>query len=247
MRYKKVLLIAFSPVLLCVFLHSLFNINKLSAQTANITDREKSEIKALCVLGEKVREFPFYVYSDAESGKNNFFPTGYMGDSSSFKFDPYCREVVYKGKSCIKVTYNLDANQTYGWIGLYWQYPPNNWANIPKAYDLTGAVKLTFWARGEHGGEVISKFQVGGITGQYRDSGVASIGPVILSKKWKRYTIGLKNIDNPIIVGYEDKQCWPFMQPLVRVVGGFCWATNLKVNDKKGIVFYLDEIRFENK
>ena len=246
MRYKKVLIIAFSPVFLYVSLQLPFNLKKLSAQTIENTDREKSETSALCVLGKKVPGFPFYVYNDAESGGNNFFPTGYMGDSSSFKVDTYCRELVYKGKSCVKVTYNVDANQTHGWIGLYWQYPPNNWANIPKAYDLTGATKLTFWARGEHGGEVISKFQVGGITGEYRDSGVVSIGPVILSKKWKKYTIELKNMDNPLIVGYEDKQCWPFMHPLTRVIGGFCWATSLKANNNKGITFYLDEIRFEN-
>lgn len=246
MRYKKVLLLILCPVILYIFLQLLFKMNKLSAQTMTNTERERSVIKALCVLGDRIEGFPFYVYSDAESGENKFFPTGYMGDSSSFKFDPYCREAVYKGKSCIKVTYNLDPGQTYGWVGLYWQYPPNNWANIPKAYDLSGARKLTFWARGQRGGEVISKFQVGGITGKYRDSGVASIGPVTLSKRWKKYTIGLKNMDNPIIVSYEDKQCWPFMHPLVRIIGGFCWATNLKVNDNEGIIFYLDEIKFED-
>lgn len=247
MRYNKSLIVIFSSLFLYIFLHSLFNINKLSAQTINNTDREKNETKAMCVLGERVKGFPFYVYNDVESSENHFFPTGYMGDFSSFKFDSYCREFPYKGTSCIKITYRADLTQTYGWAGLYWQYPPNNWGSIPKAYDLTGATKLTFWARGEYGKEVINKFQIGGITGKYRDSGVASIGPVILSKEWKKYTIDLTKMDNSIIVSEEDRQCWPFMKSLSRINGGFCWATSTAVNDNRNITFYLDEIRFENE
>ena len=51
-------------------------------------------------------------------------------------------------------------------------------------------------------------------------------------------------MDNSIIVSNEDKECWPFMEPLSRIIGGFCWATSLTDSDNE-ITFYLDEIRFE--
>jgi hypothetical protein len=223
-----------------------FSLPVLHAQETEKTEKEISQAQALCVLGDKVKGYPFYVYGDAESGENNFFPTGYLGDAGDFRVDVYCRELPHQGNTCIKISYGPDRARKLGWAGLYWQYPPNNWGNIPKAYDLTGATKLTFWARGERGREVINRFQVGGIAGKYRDSGVVSVGPVTLSKEWKKYSIDLRNMSNSIIVGNEDKECWPFMQPLSRIIGGFCWATSLMANDDQDIVFYLDEIRYES-
>jgi len=246
MRANKALILNAGSLLLCVFLYPLFNTDKLSAETMDSMGKEATEMKAICVLGEKVKEFPFYVYSDADSGENNFFPTGNMGDLNGRDVDAYCDESPYSGSRCVKIVYKIKQGKSFGWVGSYWQYPPNNWGNIPKAYDLTGATKLTFWARGKVGREVINKFQVGGITGKYRDSGIASIGPVTLSKEWKKYTINLKNMNDSIIISNEDRECWPFMEPLSRIIGGFCWATSSKVNDNQGITFYLDEIRFEN-
>ena len=246
MRYKNASIITFSLLFLCIFSPIVFNMCKADSQAAQNPDREKAETKAICFLGERVKSFPFYVYKDADSGENNFFPTGDMGDFNNSGINTFCKESPYAGSSCIKIVYNKKPGQTYHWAGLYWQYSPNNWGNIPKAYDLTGATKLTFWARGKSGGEVINRFQVGGITGKYRDSGVASIGPIILSKEWKKYTINLKDMGNSIIINNENKDCWPFMEPLSRIIGGFCWATSLVANNDEGIIFYLDEIRFEN-
>lgn len=244
MRYKKASIITLSLLFLCIFLLAVFNIGKANNKTAQDPAREEIESEPICLLGERVKAFPFYVYKDATSGKNNFFPTGIMGDLSSSDIDNYCKESPYAGSTCIKIAYKKKSGRVYRWAGLYWQYPPNNWGNIPKGYDLTGTTKLTFWARGKYGGEVINKFQVGGIAGKYRDSGIASIGPVTLSKKWKKYVIDLRRMDNSIIISNEDKECWPFMEPLSRIIGGFCWAASLR--DNKGITFYLDEIRFEN-
>jgi hypothetical protein len=70
------------------------------------------------------------------------------------------------------------------------------------------------------------EFKVGGIMGEYSDSDMASIGPVILTKEWKQYTIDLRGKD------------------MSYIIGGFCWATNIDVNPE-GAVFYLDEIRYE--
>ncbi len=220
-----------------------FNIHTSVSEVVNKT--EEDVMREFCVLGEKITEFPFYVYKDGRSGENKFFPTGNMGDYENYQLYMYSKDNPYSSPECIKIVYKAAKNKKSGWAGLYWQYPVNNWGNIGRAYDLTLATKLTFYARGESGGEVINKFQVGGIDGRYRDSGVVSIGPVTLSKDWKQYTIDLKNIDNSIIISEEDKQCWPFMAPLSRIIGGFCWATDLRVNYGKDVIFYLDEIKFE--
>lgn len=242
MKYKKPFLVVLGLFSLLVFLH------KLSSQMVEPLSPEEAEIRRRCVLGEGVRNFPFYVYQDGDSRQNHFFPTGQMGDLRSFQYNNYCKDNPYSGTSCIKISYEAKKKYTVQrWAGLYWQYPPNNWGNIPKAYDLSGVLRLTFWARGERGGEVINKFQVGGISGKYRDSGAISIGPVRLSKDWTQYTIDLSKMDSSIITTKEDRECWPFMEPLSRIVGGFCWATSLAANQDKEIVFYLDEIKFENE
>ena len=48
--------------------------------------------------------------------------------------------------------------------------PENNWGtHTTGGYDLSGATKITFWAKGEKGGEQI-EFFAGGITGDNPDS-----------------------------------------------------------------------------
>ena len=62
--------------------------------------------------------------------------------------------------------------------------------------------------------------------GEYSDSDTAGIGPVKLTKEWKQYTIDLTGKD------------------LSYILGGFCWAASLDMNPE-GMIFYLDEIRYE--
>jgi hypothetical protein len=126
----------------------------------------------------------------------------------------------------VRVDYTNDASQGARWAGVYWQNPPNNWGDVPGGYDLTGAKRLVFWAKGEVGGEYISEFKMGGISGAYADSDIAGIGPVQLSSEWKQYVIDL---------GGKD---------LSSISGGFVWAANLDKNPD-GLSFYLDDIRFE--
>ena len=112
------------------------------------------------------------------------------------------------------------------WAGVYWLNPANNWGRRKGGYNLSGAKKLTFWARGEKGGEQIQEFTIGGIEGDYPDSDKIIIGPVILSHEWKQYTMDLTGRDVSFISG------------------GFAWTTEAAVNPA-GCTFYLDEIRFE--
>ncbi|MDD5006322.1 MAG: hypothetical protein PHS93_07515 [Candidatus Omnitrophica bacterium] len=174
----------------------------------------------------KVEDMPFYVYEDKGAISNHFIPSGWMGDYADMKIDVGSLEDPYAGATCIKIEYNNKVSQGARWAGIYWQNPANNWGGIDAGYNLFKATKLTFWARGEKGGERIEEFKMGGIMGEYPDSDSAGIGPVILTKEWKQYTIDLTGKD------------------LTYIVGGFCWSTNIDVNPN-GIVFYLDDIKYE--
>ena len=130
----------------------------------------------------------FGVYLDRGSRSNHYIPSGWMGDYGDLKLSEGCTDNPYSGKTCIKISYSAEGKQGAGWAGIYWQFPPNNWGEQRGGFDLTGAQKLTFWARGEQGGEQIIEFKMGGITGTYSDSDSTSIGPINLETEWKQYT-----------------------------------------------------------
>jgi hypothetical protein len=175
----------------------------------------------------KIQEsLPFYVYQDKSSMKNHFIPSGWTGDYGDVKVDSGSTDAPQAGDTCFKITYSGKASQGARWAGMYWQNPANNWGDKDAGFDLSKATKLTFWARGAKGGERIEEFKIGGIMGEFADSDAAGIGPVILNKEWTQYTIDLKGKD------------------LSYIIGGFCWSTNVDVNPE-GVVFYLDEIKYE--
>jgi len=169
---------------------------------------------------------PFSIYTDENSPDNHYIPSGWMGDYSDLSYDGAYMNNPHSGGTSIKIVYNSRATQGARWAGIYWQNPANNWGNSPGGFDLTGATRLVFWARGDRGGERIEEFKMGGIAGEYADSDVVGIGPVTLSSEWKKYVIDLEDADLSIIIG------------------GFAWAANLD-NNPRGITFYLDDIRFE--
>jgi len=170
--------------------------------------------------------FFFGLYSDQGSRDDHFAPSGWMGDYGDLKINPGCAENPHNGKYCFKVTYSARATQNAGWAGIYWQQPANNWGDKKGGYNLTGATKLTFWARGDKGGEKMAEFKVGGITGEYPDSDSNTLGPVELTKAWTQYTIELKDKD------------------LSNIIGGFCWSAS-KDDNPNGFIIYLDDIQFE--
>jgi hypothetical protein len=168
----------------------------------------------------------FNVYTDARSPDNHYIPSGYMGDYSDAKIDTACFDNPHSGTTCIKIVYSNAVSQGARWAGMYWQSPANNWGDKKGGFDLTGATKLTFWARGAKGGERIEEFKIGGLTGLYPDSDIAGIGPVLLTADWQKYEIDLKGKD------------------LSYISGGFCWGTNVDVNPD-GATFCLDDIKYE--
>jgi len=169
----------------------------------------------------------FYVYSDDKSTDNHFIPSGWLGDYPDIAMDQSSIETFRSGLTCIKITYSNKASKNARWAGVYWQEPANNWGTIENAgFDLNGAKKLTFWARGENGGERIEEFKMGGIAGAFGDSDTAGIGPIVLTQEWQQYTINLSG------------------KNLKKIVGGFAWSANLD-NNPQGCTFYLDDIKYE--
>ena len=162
---------------------------------------------------------------------SQFVASGWMGDAEQGKkyvqLNEAWKESPHTAPSCIKIVYSPGPN---GWGGVYWQNKPDNWGDQPgENLGQAGYRKITFWARGQNGGEVV-EFKAGGIrtAGKpYKDSFEANLGRTTLEKDWKPYTIDLVNKD------------------LSSVIGGFCWVASQSANPK-GLTFYLDDIVFQN-
>ena len=95
----------------------------------------------------------FKVYTDANSPDNHYVPSGYMGDYADVSMDDKQMDSPNSGSTCIKAVYNARRTQGQGWAGIYWQNPPNNWGSKKGGFDLTEMTKLSFWMKGEKGGE----------------------------------------------------------------------------------------------
>lgn len=165
-------------------------------------------------------ELPFVLYADCE-GVHPYVAAGWMGNLSAIDVNDCWSERPYSGSSCIRCAYYGRGN----WAGVAWQDPPNNWGDSPGGYDITGAAKLRFWARGENGSERV-EFKMGilGPGKKYSDSARATTGRVRLTTQWQKYEISL--------VGKN----------LRHIVSGFVWVVE---GGASPVVFYLDDIAYE--
>lgn len=194
--------------------------------------QEKSAMQApsqaVAAAPAKTPEKPneFLVYTDKFNIKNHYIPSGWMGDYGDIAIDDGWSQNPHSGKTCFKVTYSAKGAQGAGWMGIYWQNPANNWGSMSGGYDLSKYTKLTFWARGEKGGEVLNEVKIGGITGAYPDSDSTAIGPITLTPEWKQYEIDLKGLD------------------LSSISGGFEFTSAARDNPE-GFVIYFDDIKYE--
>ena len=168
----------------------------------------------------------FVVYKDKGAKENHFIPSGWMGDYGDIKLNDQSADNPHSGATCLQFTYSAKKSQGQNWAGVFWQNPANNWGSKKGGFDLTGMTKLTFWARGAKGGEVLQKVMVGGIKGTYPDSSITEVGPIELTDTWKQYTINLSGKD------------------LSYISGGFGWVATSDL-DPEGCTFYMDDITFE--
>lgn len=184
----------------------------------------------------------FSVYVDASAGGNNFNCRGFIGSSDDlvsekqdFAIDPH------SGLTCIRISVKASDRQ---WAGCYYmngilqgndRHPSPNWGDTPNAgVDLTGANKLTFWAKGETGTEQIEFFALGVGRDQHTGTPIKphpdsspkiGTGLITLSADWTMYTLDLSTSD------------------LSYVLGGFGWSASTKAST--ATVFYLDDIYYD--
>jgi len=177
------------------------------------------------IRGNKNKAF-FVVYLDKNYPCNHFIPSGWTGDYEDLRFDDNFTANPHSGSTCIQITYSAKGSLGGGWAGIFWQNPLNNWGQVKGGFNLKGATKLTFWARGDKGGERIEEFGMGGTMGDYPDSDSAKTEPIILSKEWKQYAIDLAG------------------KNLSYISGGFHFFVRKDFNFQ-GCTFYLDDIAYE--
>jgi len=171
-------------------------------------------------------EAPFYIYRDNDAHENHGAPSGWWGDFRDLMIDMKSKESPKEGSTCIKITYSAQGSKHADWAGMIWQHPPNNGGDLDGGIDFTGATKLTFWARGENGGEVIDAFKFGGTLGAYPDSDTTGISEIILKREWTKYEIDLGESD------------------IFYISGLFVWVASRHRNPH-GFVIYLDEIKVD--
>ena len=162
---------------------------------------------------------------------NFFIPSGYMGDgeygTKYIKFEGTYEVSPHSAPTSIKIKYTFGPQS---WAGIYWQNKPDNWGDKPgNNYSKIRFSKVTFWAKGETGKEVL-EFKSGGISNsgkKYQDSYEETTGRLTLTKEWQQYYINLKAAD------------------LSSVIGGFCWVASKDFSSQPSIVFYIDDIYIE--
>ncbi|MDR2426614.1 MAG: hypothetical protein LBD46_05490 [Endomicrobium sp.] len=208
------LLLSFSFICACA--SSNFAKNKIDKSAAlkqdDLTPQERAQLA-------------FYVYSDFKAILNHYYPSGWMGDSRDLSFNQQYARDIYAGKHCIRVQYTPRGSQR--WAGIYWQQPSNNWGDKQGGFDLSKATYVTFWLKGEKGGEVVSEVKIGGLKGAFPDSAEAATKKkIVLTNEWKLYWIDLRKKDTSYIAG------------------GFSFVVT-RSDNPNGCTFYMDEIRYE--
>ena len=167
----------------------------------------------------KKAALPLTVYAEGSSPAT-FIPSGYMGNTGAIKMNPACTVQPHSGKTCLQAQYTAASN----WGGVVWQNPANNWGAKSGGYNLAGAKTLTFWARGDKGGEVVTF--VYGLVDKNKPNGDTSTGKldsVHLTRAWKKYTISL--------AGHN----------MSHIITGFAWTL---ASQGHPVTFYLDDIRY---
>ena len=145
----------------------------------------------LLVKGEARPRLPVAVYEDGFKAMP-WVPSGWMGNVDALALDGDSDDFVHEGSAAIRMRYS----GTYGWVGVAWQHPPNNWGDQDGGFDLSGAAALEVWARGEYGGENVA-FGVGLLEQDrtYPDSAIVKTDAITLTEEWRRYRLALAGED----------------------------------------------------
>ena len=153
-----------------------------NAATANVP---------LLVKGEPRPILPVVVYEESFDAMP-WAPSGWMGNTVALTLDGSASEQVFDGEHSIRVRYD----GTFGWAGIAWQHPADNWGESDRGLNLRGAGALELWARGEYGGEKVT-FGVGLLDASvdFPDSGIVKSATIELGSEWQRYHLDLRQED----------------------------------------------------
>jgi hypothetical protein len=202
----------------------------VSSSTAATTPLEKAYEHLTAVMDRC--HLTFDVYTDVGSGCNHFMVRARFNNSSAI--DDAYTGTVHSGATSISNTFYGTGSTWDGWSfqnGVLLSgsnQPLPNWGTYPNAgYDLSGATALTFWARGDKGGERVEFFTFAINTGAYHNSAPKRTTYVTLTNTWRLYTITLTGLD------------------LHYIIDGFGWTAVGTQNGSQPITFYLDDIRFD--
>lgn len=188
----------------------------------------------------------FDVYTDADAAGNHFTQRVRIGPPGAARGVPPMDEAHHQrprsGLTCIRAVFRPKMARWGGWSLVTGAAGRAGEAGRPRTgdapapgFDLGQTRALTFWARGERGGEVVEFFALGAgrdsASGKAVTSHPGSAAPVSitvsLTRRWRQYTIGLRARD------------------LTRVVRGFGWVANWRRNRNRDITFFLDEISYQ--
>jgi hypothetical protein len=206
-------------------------------------DAAREAIQFLAALMDRYHE-RFVVYEDVGSAGNHFVSFGKIpSERAAVHVNGSWQTTRHSGATSIRFEFAGTGSDFGGYYMTTGVLPPGATTPIPTfgetagaGINLSGATELTYWARGEGGGEAIDFFvagvgrnaQNGTPVAQYPDASPRrpAYGNVVrLTAAWQRYTIDLRGAD------------------LSYVQGGFGWTANARDNPQ-GAVFYVDDIEF---
>jgi hypothetical protein len=171
---------------------------------------------------------------------DDFVPSGFMGDSptdfNGIKMSSDSTKCITRLSGAKGACYTISWTPTFvgdagsAWVGVYWQYPSNNWGAKTGRVVAPGATKVTFSAAGAAGGEAV-EFIVGGVN----NPAGAVVLPnadsfnvhtnATLTTSWATYEVSLAD------TSYSS------------VIGGFAWS--ITTSSTTPITFYIDDIEWE--
>lgn len=173
-----------------------------------------------------ITQFPFTVYDEYTATGQHFVPSLWQGDATRVTLDPQCTVQPHSGQYCTRITYNPQRNSD--WTTVAWLNPESGGGDRP-GYTFLGVSRLTFWARGNLGGEV-GYFGVGTYDDSkpYVDSLRTRMDGFGLTSSWRKY--------------YTDIPGAP--ANIESVISGFYWQVYSSDTPPAGTI-YIDDIQFE--
>jgi hypothetical protein len=173
-----------------------------------------------------------YVVDGNGGTQPTFIASGYEGDTCAITMSGIAgacagHTIVGAVGKCWSVTVKrpapcTDAGALFGWAGVVWQFPANNWTDPSTmgGLNICGATKITFWAAAVTGTQTVD-FLAGNRAYRTKLTGQ------VLSTTWRQFTMTLSV---PV--------------PDANTSIGFGWSTNLPAVGGS-VAFMVDNIEWQ--